>query len=94
MRARHRLSKLLLRHDIRYDDTASRWGRRHREWLARIDLGHPGAQLTLTEYVGAIDALKIRRRTLETGIGEMIVSSPWASYLGSLPTVVEQHRDL
>jgi len=49
MRARHLLSKLLLLHDIRYDDTASRWGRRHREWLARIDLGHPGAQLTLTE---------------------------------------------
>ena len=26
MRARHRLSKFLLRHDIRYEDTTSRWG--------------------------------------------------------------------
>jgi transposase len=82
MRARHGLSKLLLRHDIRYDDTASRWGRRHREWLARIDLGHPGAQLTLTEYVGAIDALEIRRQGAITKSGSrharrLLVEAAW-----------------
>ncbi|HTP20234.1 MAG TPA: transposase [Solirubrobacteraceae bacterium] len=32
MRARHRLSKLLLRHDVRYGDTSSPWGERHRRW--------------------------------------------------------------
>jgi len=84
MRARHRLSKLLLRHDIRYEDTSSRWGRRHREWLAKLDLGHGGAQLTLSEYVGAIDALEIRRRTLEAAIGELIASSPWAGDVARL----------
>jgi len=46
MRARHRLGKMLLRHDIRFDDTASRWGERHRAWLAKLDLGQPGAQAT------------------------------------------------
>ena len=30
MRARQRLSKLLLRHDIRYEDTASAWTVAHR----------------------------------------------------------------
>jgi len=78
MRARHRLSKLLLRHDVRYEDTRSRWGDRHRAWLARVDLGERGAQLTLSEYVGAIDALEIRRHTLERAIGELIPTSPWA----------------
>src|SRR5436309_10364930 len=78
MRARHRLSKLLLRHDVRYDDTTSRWGERHRAWLAKVDLGERGAQLTMSEYVGAIDALRIRRHTLEAAIGELIESSPWA----------------
>jgi transposase len=78
MRARHRLSKLLLRHDVRYEDTRSRWGERHRAWLAKVDLGERGAQLTLSEYVGAIDALEIRRHTLERAIGELIESSPWA----------------
>lgn len=78
MRARHRLSKLLLRHDVRYEDTSSRWGERHRAWLAKVDLGERGAQLTLSEYVGAIDALEIRRHTLEAAIGELIPTSPWA----------------
>src|SRR6478672_9364608 len=36
MRARHRLSKLLLRHDVRYQDTTSRWGERHRSWLGKL----------------------------------------------------------
>ncbi len=33
MRARQRLSKLLLRHDVRYEDTASAWAVSHRGWL-------------------------------------------------------------
>ena len=78
MRARHRLSKLLLRHDVRYEDTSSRWGGRHRAWLANVELSERGAQLTLTEYVGAIEALEIRRQTLEAAIGELIACSPWA----------------
>jgi transposase len=78
MRARHRLSKLLLRHDVRYEDTSSRWGERHRSWLAKVELAERGAQLTMSEYVGAIDALQIRRGTLEAAIGELIGSSPWA----------------
>jgi transposase len=84
MRARQRLSKLLLRHDVRYDDTTSRWGERHRSWLASVDLEERGAQLTLAEYIGAIDALQIRRDTLEAAIGELIPSSPWAQDVARL----------
>jgi transposase len=93
MRARRRLSKLLLRHDIRYEDTSSRCGERHRCWLAKVDLAERGARLTRSEYVGAIDALDIRRQTLEATIGELIASSPrgrrtWrdcGAYAGSTP---------
>lgn len=84
MRARHRLTKLLLRHDVRYDDTSSRWGERHRTWLGKVDLGERGAQLTLSEYVGAIDALEVRRGTLEAAISELIPSSPWAQDVARL----------
>src|ERR1035438_6103358 len=35
MRARQRLSKLLLRHDVRYEDTASAWTVAHRAWQDR-----------------------------------------------------------
>jgi transposase len=84
MRARHRLSKLLLRHDVRYDDTRSRWGDRHRAWLANLDLGERAAQLTLSEYIGAINALEIRRHTLERALDELIPASPWAQDIARL----------
>jgi transposase len=77
MRARHRLSKLLLRHDVRFDGGGA-WTQRHRQWLAAVDLGQRGAQVTLHDYVGAIDALLVRRESLEATIGELIPDSPWA----------------
>ena len=76
MRARHRLSKLLLRRNIRYQDTTSAWNDRHRAWLANVQLGERGAQATLCDYNGAIDALIIRRDTLEQTIAELIPGSP------------------
>lgn len=76
MRARHRLSKLLLRHDVRYEDTSSTWNDRHRSWLARVDLGERGAQATMCDYTGAIDALIIRRDSLEATIARLIPGSP------------------
>lgn len=84
MRARHRLSKLLLRHDVRYQDTASAWTARHRSWLANVDLGERGAQATLTDYVGAIDALVLRRGTLEATIAQVIPGSPLAGTVARL----------
>src|SRR5690242_6721550 len=77
MRARQRLSKLLLRHDVRYGDTTSAWTVAHREWLTKIDLGERGAQVTLLEYLGAIDAIVIRRGALEKTIAELIPGSQW-----------------
>jgi transposase len=84
MRARHRLSKLLLRHDVRYEDTTSVWNDRHRCWLAKVDLGERGAQATLLDYIGAIDALVVRRDTLEATIGELVPGSPLAGTVARL----------
>jgi transposase len=84
MRARQRLSKLLLRHDVRYEDTASAWTVRHRSWLTTLDLGERGAQVTLLEYLGAIDAILIRRDALENTISELIPGSPWEQTIARL----------
>ncbi len=84
MRARQRLGKLLLRHDVRYEDSASAWTVRHRSWLTALDLGERGAQVTLLEYLGAIDAIVIRRDALETTIGELIPGSPWEQTVARL----------
>ena len=84
MRARQRLSKLLLRHDVRYDDSSGAWTVAHRAWLTSIDLGGRGAQVTLLEYLGAIDAIAIRRDALEKTIAELIPGSPWEQTVARL----------
>jgi transposase len=84
MRARQRLSKLLLRHDVRYEDTASAWTVAHRAWLTSLDLGERGAQVTLLEYLGAIDAIVIRRDALEKIITKLIPGSPWEQTVARL----------
>jgi transposase len=83
MRCRHRLSKLLLRHGIRFDDGPA-WTQRHRDWLARVALQWPAAQATLLDCQGAIDALCHRREQLEREIVAVVPGSPWATQIGRL----------
>ena len=83
MRCRHRLSKLLLRHDIRFDDGRA-WTQRHHDWLIKIALEWPAAQATLLDIRGAIDALLHRRDALEREITAILPCSPWAVQVGRL----------
>jgi transposase len=83
MRGRQRLSKLLLRHGIVYEDTSSTWTARHRSWLRAQDLGG-GAQATLLDYLGAIDVMELRRGQLETAIAELVPTSPYAQTVARL----------
>jgi len=83
MRARHRLSKLLLRHGIRFDDGHA-WTERHRQWLAAVVLDWPAAQTTLLDCRGAIDALAVRRDQLEREIVAILPTSPWTAQVGRL----------
>jgi len=83
MRCRHRLSKLLLRHGIRYEDGGA-WTQRHRDWLATITLAWPAAQTTLLDVRGAIDALVHRREQLERAIVALLPDSSWAVQVGRL----------
>jgi transposase len=84
MRARHRMGKLLLRHDVRFDGSAAAWTTHHRAWLGTVDLGDRGAQVTLMDYLGAIDALLVRRDILEATIDELVPGSPWADTIARL----------
>jgi transposase len=77
MRCRHRLSKLLLRHGVRFEDGRA-WTERHRAWLAGVELGHGAAQATLADAIGAVDALCHRREQLERKIVARLGDSPWA----------------
>ncbi len=83
MRCRHRLSKLLLRHGIRFDD-GNAWTERHRQWLAQVALDWPAAQTTLLDCRGAIDALVHRRDGLEREIIALLPACPWTVQVARL----------
>ena len=51
----------------------------------------PGAQVTLLDYLGAIDALVIRRDALEATIAELVPGSPWAQTVARL-ALPARHR--
>src|SRR4051795_5490794 len=83
MRCRHRISKLLLRHGIRFDDGRA-WTDRHHAWLAGIELGWPAAQATFADACGAADALVHRREQLEREIVALLPGAPWQPQLARL----------
>ena len=82
MRMRHRVGKLLLRHDVRW--AGNNWTQGHRQWLAAVALPEPVAQIVLEDSLGAIDALLVRRDSLERQMTALIPGSPWAEEVARL----------
>src|SRR3954470_17381103 len=65
MRARHRLSKLLLRHDVRFDGPERNWTGAHVRWLSTVHFDQPATQRAFEDYLGGVEALLVRRSQLE-----------------------------
>ena len=82
MRARHRLSKLLLRHGLVYD--ASAWTRAHDAWLRRQRFAARPLALAFDEGYGAMLHAKTRRDGLDQAIAELAGESPFAEVVGRL----------
>src|SRR5215217_8871775 len=61
MRARHRLAKLLLRHDVRFDGPERNWTHAHLRWLTTVRFDRPGSQRAFADYLGGVEALLVRR---------------------------------
>ena len=82
MRARHRLSKMLLRHGRIYDKRA--WSGAHDAWLRRQSLDQPAAQAALIDYYDAALAARLRRDRLDAAIGELARRPDLAPLVGRL----------
>lgn len=69
MRARHRLSKMLLRYGHLYDGRA--WTGAHDAWLRRQRLADPSAQAALGDYYDTMLQARLRRDRLDQAIDEL-----------------------
>ena len=83
MRARHRLSKLLLRHGLVYESGRA-WTGVHDAWLRRQRLEQPGARAAFDDYYGAVLAAGLRRDGLDEQIRVLASEPRWAPAVGRL----------
>ena len=79
-RARHRLSKFLLRHGKRPPATIKKnWTQKHMNWIQRdVQLELPALEATLNDYVDEVGHCGMRIERLERAIAESIRSAPAA----------------
>jgi transposase len=87
-RARHRLSKFLLRHGRRPpDDVKKSWTMKYMTWVKeQVHFAEPAAEATLRDYVHEVDHMAERIQELEKAINEAIPKLP--------PTMQQVLRDL
>ena len=90
MRARHRLSKLLLRHGAVYDATA--WTRAHDAWVRKQRFQDGPLAIVFDEcYSRMIDA-KTRRDTLDKAIAELAATPPYVDVVERLRVAAVEGR--
>lgn len=68
MRARHRLSKLLLRNGRVWPATKSAWTLEHRAWLARQQFADDDLELVYGDLIAVVDGLIDRRVRLDRAL--------------------------
>jgi transposase len=78
LRARHRLSKFLLRHDRRYTLTKSPWGPRHTSWLRSLEWSLPALEQTFGAYLRAVEEVATRLSIIDEELRPYFTSAPFA----------------
>jgi transposase len=84
MGARHRISKLLLRHGYVFDEPGETWSTRHLTWLGRVRFQQPLTEVVFGEYLGHHETLLARRERLDRLIAEQATQGPWAPTVARL----------
>lgn len=78
VRARHRMSKFLLRHDRRFTGAKRAWGTRHREWLRGLRWSLPALTQTSEAYLRAVEETEARVALLERELVDYLQAAPFA----------------
>jgi transposase len=76
MNARHRVSKMLLRHGRVYPKPST-WTQEHRRWLAAQQFPEPMSQFTYADLIATVDGLTARKKVLAERIGQLATDPAW-----------------
>jgi transposase len=77
LRARHRLSKFLLRHGRRAPEGTNAWTDKHLQWIkSQVHFEHRAQEITLGDYLHEVDHVAERIARLERSIDAVLESLP------------------
>jgi transposase len=77
LRARHRLSKFLLRHGRRQPEGMKPWTKKHLEWVKNhVHFDQPALEATLQDYFHEVEHAAARMERLEKSLDEAISKAP------------------
>jgi transposase len=79
LRARHRLSKFLLRHGRRFTGTKKAWTRAHDVWLRAQTWPFPALTQTHEAYLRAVDEIRARLHTVDEQLQACLTLEPLAT---------------
>jgi transposase len=84
MRARHRLSKFLLRRGQRYPGPGGAWTKGHMAWLRSREFDDACSRPVFVDYLAAVELLAGRRKTLIGTLEEAVPESSHAPVIARL----------
>ena len=76
MNARHRVSKMLLRHGRVYPEPST-WTQAHRRWLSAQQFPEPMSAFTFADLIATVDGLTARKKMLAEQIGVLATDPAW-----------------
>jgi transposase len=76
MNARHRVSKMLLRHGRVYPKPTT-WTTEHRRWLSRQQFDEPTSGLVFADLIAGVDGLTARKQAIALRLSELATDERW-----------------
>jgi transposase len=76
MNARHRVSKMLLRHGRVYPKSTT-WTAEHRRWLSAQQFDEPASNLVFADLIASVDGLIARKQAIALQISELVNDERW-----------------
>ena len=84
MRARHRLSKFLLRREIEFPGPGGSWTDGYWKWLRSLEFADHPSRSVFNDYLAGVAFLEQRRAGLDAQIELAAPRSPWAVTIANL----------
>jgi transposase len=87
LRARHRLSKFLLRRAVQPPPGVGAWSRAHEAWLGRVTFDQPADQVVFEHYRQVAVVAAERVKHLETALRQAAADGPQAELIAALQAI-------